>query len=107
MNVISHHLVGRHTRENLQVLSSDDLMRPFHLKFNIVPDIGCSGVSLLLPFTFQAWPLGSRSRDLFDISGRRSCPCHLSTGDSWSNRGALPYDVYCPLAQIRQWLVLL
>ena len=107
MDVISHDLVGRHTRENLQVLNNDDLVRPFHRKFNIVPDIGCSGVSLLLPFTFQVWPLGSRSRDLFDRSGWRSYPCHLSTGDSWSNRGALPYNVYCPLAKIGQWLILL
>ena len=107
VDMTSHNLVRRHAQENLQVLKSDDLMRHFHHKFFIVPNTGRTGVSLLLPFVSQAWPFRDRSSDLFNWSGRRGCPRLLSTGDNWSNGGALPCNTHYPLPEIGQWLVLL
>ena len=55
VDMTSHNLIGRHTRENLQVLSSDDLIRPLHRQPSIVPNTRWMGIGLLLSFVGQAW----------------------------------------------------
>ena len=49
----SHNLIGRCPRENLQVLSSDDLMCPLHRKSSVVLNTGQTRIGLLLPLSVK------------------------------------------------------
>ena len=50
VDVTSHNLVEGHARDDLQVLISHDLVRPFHCQPLVVPNTRQTGINFLLPF---------------------------------------------------------
>ena len=113
VDVASHNLVEGHARDDLQVLSSHDLVCPFHRQPLVIPNTRRTGISFLLPFVGHPRPFGGRSRDLFNRSGWRGHPHHLRAGDNssdggrWSSRGALPRDTHGPFPEAGKRLMLL
>ena len=101
VDMTTHNLVGGHTREDLQFLSSDDLMYPRHRESNVVPNVGRARISLLLPLVGHTWLLPDGS-NLFDRSSWRSYPRCLNAGGSSSDEDSLLYNAHCPLPEIGQ-----
>ena len=85
MDVASCDIVEGHTRKGLQILGSNDPMRPIHRQTLVIPDSGQARINLLLLLVRHTQPFRDGSRELFNRGCRRSHPHRLSNRDNGSD----------------------